>query len=214
MKPENSVSEAKQTQRFSSILHAIRLRLQSENTKGLTLREVIELFGPKGHALLTLFLVLPFLQPIPLPGISTAMGLVIAMVGLFMFLDRPPWVPDRLARVHLDSQFLIRVCSGAEGIMRKLERLVKPRGQFYFSKNWYRKTAGLMIGFHALLLSLPLPIPLSNFFPAIVLVLLALGTLEEDLYIVMASYLATIVNLAYFSTLILLPYLSVKMLNN
>lgn len=199
---------------FSDTLHLIRARAHANGENGLTFRELVDIFGPKGHAFLTIFLVLPFLQPIPIPGLSTLIGLVIALVGVHMLLDRPPFIPQRFGTRSVDSQILFRICSGLERLMRRLERVVRPRGRDIFQRRWFRRLNGIVITIHAGFLSLPLPIPLSNFFPALVLLLVALGTLEEDFYVVVTSYFAVLVNMAFFVSLVLIPYLSVTMLNS
>lgn len=197
------------SERFSDTLD--RLRVASESAeKSLTLAEVVKLFGPKGHVLLILFLNLPFCQPIPIPGVSTALGICMMLVAYFMVLDRPPWIPERLAKIHIDKRFLIQISARLEWLMKRLEKLIKPRARLYFHQPSTRVTTGLLLCFHAFLLSLPLPIPFSNFFPAITLLLLSLATLEEDGVVMALGYLAVFACTAFFAALVILPYLGVK----
>lgn len=195
--------------RFTETLRVIRRRASES---GLTLQQLLEIFGPQGHGFLTLFLVLPFLQPIPLPGISTVIGLAIALVGFFMLLDRPPWLPHRFAKVVVESNTLLRVCGVLERLMRRLETLIKPRAKDLFDRSWFRRVNGFLLCFHALLLALPLPIPFTNFFPALVLLLISLGTLEEDAAVVGVGYVAVVVNAVVFSSLVILPWLGIRMI--
>lgn len=193
--------------RFSDALRRVRERA-SEGS--LSLRQLLEVFGPKGHVLLIIFLLLPFLQPIPIPGVSTALGAAIALIGLFMMLDRPPWLPDRLARVTIQASILLRICSGLEALLARLESWVKPRGKHVFSHLWFKRLNGFALFALATFLSLPLPIPFSNFFPAVTLLIISLGLLEEDLRAVMVGYVMTIVTIAFFTALVVVPYLSIK----
>lgn len=198
-----------QSRRFTETLRLIQARAQQSS---VTLRELLEIFGPQGHGFVALFLVLPFLQPIPLVGLSTVFGLAIATVGFLMVLDRPPWLPQRLARVVVESNTVLKVCATLEGLMKRLERLVKPRGQRLFAALWFRRLNGLVLFIHALIMALPLPIPLSNFLPALVLLLIALGTLEEDAIVVFVGYGAVVINAAFFTALVLLPFLGIRLL--
>lgn len=196
-------------ERFSDTLD--RLRLAAQNSEqSLTLKEVVDLFGPKGHVLLILFLNLPFCQPIPIPGVSTALGLCMMIVAYFMVLDQPPWIPKRLSSIKIEKRFLTQISSRLEALMKKLEKFVRPRGQAYFAKQATRVTTGVLLSFHAALLSLPLPIPFSNFFPALVLMLLCLGTLEEDMVVTALGYVAVIACAVFFAALVVLPYMAVK----
>ena len=180
----------------------------------MSLRELLNAVGPKGHVFLTVFLVLPFLQPIPLPGVSTVFGITIAFVGGFMALGRAPWLPDRFGRVVVESSTLFRICSALEKIMSKLEWLVKPRGRAIFDQTWFRRTNGALLFVHGLIMAAPLPIPFSNFLPALVLFLVALGSLEEDVWMIVAGYFAVVVNAAFFAALVILPYYGIKLMNS
>ena len=196
-------------ERFSKTLD--RLRVSAERAeKSLSLKEVVEIFGPKGHALVILFLNLPFCQPIPIPGVSTALGLCMMIVAYFMIVNRPPWLPERLARIPIDKKFLVQISSRLEAFMKRFENVIKPRGRAYFQQRSTQITTGLLLCFHAFLLSLPLPIPFSNFFPALALLLLSLGTLEEDGAVMLLGYLAVIACTIFFAALVVLPYMTVK----
>lgn len=171
----------------------------------VTLGELSEICGPQGHGFLAIFLVLPFLQPIPLPGISTAIGLVLVMIGVFVALRRPPWLPRRLAEVIVPSETVMRICAKIERLLGAIEHVVKPRAQWVFSHRWFRLTNGVVWIAHALVFSLPLPIPLSNAFPAVVILLMALGILEEDLLVILVAYVGGLLNVAFFGGLLALP---------
>jgi hypothetical protein len=198
---------ADREERFSTVLTRIR---SATETGDPTVGELVAMFGPRGHAFLTLFLVLPFLQPIPIPVVSTLFGLVMAMAGYFMMLDRAPWVPARFAKVHVEKHFLLRIVGALETLSTKLERIAKPRGVRVFARHEFRVLNGFLLLLNGLLLSLPLPIPFSNFLPALVLFLIALGSLEEDLAVICAGYTATLVTAAFFTALVVVPWIAAQ----
>lgn len=197
--------------RFSQTVEVLRQAIEAAPTK-LPLSEVILIFGPKGHVLLTLFFVLPFLQPIPIPGLSTALGFCIFMVGGFMLLGRPPWVPDWIARICVEKHFLLRVTGAMERLLQKVEHVVRPRGRQLIGHPRLSAFHGFLIAAHAFLLALPLPVPFSNFLPAIVLLLVALGCLEEDFLVVCLGYVAAVANAAFFGALLWSPFLIHRLL--
>ena len=55
-----------------------------------------------------------------------------------------------------------------------------------------RAAIGLSLCCAAVILALPIPLPLSNFFPAAAILMLALGLLEGDGLMVMAGHAATV----------------------
>jgi hypothetical protein len=205
------ITTPKKQQKFSDLLHAIR---DQAAERSLTIGDLLLVVGPKGHAFLTLFLVLPFLQPIPLPFVSTVFGVTIGIIGFFMAFGRKPWIPARIASRTIHSTALLKICSGLERLMLRLEHLIRPRGEHFLRFFAMQRTNGFLLGLHGLLLALPLPIPFSNFLPALVLFLIALGSLEEDLAVVALGYLAVIVNAAFFTILVLIPYFSLRIIQS
>lgn len=168
---------------------------------------LLESLGERSHAFLVFVLVIVFLQPIPLPGVSTAFGLAVAVVGFQLALDRPPWLPHWLANRSLSANGVRHVCVAGQALFRRFERLIRPRLPFMHTHPLMRHATGAAIAISGLLLALPLPIPVSNFLPALTVALLALGTLEEDGLLVGAGYVAFAVCLAFFVMLVALPFL-------
>src|SRR5205085_1553283 len=193
--------------RFTDTLTAIE---QRAHEGPLTLGELFSLCGPQGHAFVAIFLVLPFLQPVPLPGISSAIGVVLVIIGVFVTLRRPPWIPARLGRMVVEPDVVLRICKRLENLLGRVERIVQPRADWLFEQRWFRLTNGTIWIVHALVFSLPLPIPLTNFFPAVVILLLAIGTLEEDFRVIAVAYVGALLNVVFFAALVVLPTLGWK----
>ena len=142
--------------------------------------EILTATQGHGFNLLLLLIGLPFLTPIPLPGFSTPFGLVVLIIGARQALGRQPWLPEKVLRRELPARFIARLLGAASGIVRWLEVLLHPRLNFLHEQWVYRRIAGTLIMLSGLLLLLPLPIPLSNFFPALTVVLLAAAAMERD----------------------------------
>jgi hypothetical protein len=123
--------------RYSATLERIRTSIENAGDgpqDRVKLSEVISFFGPKGHALLSVFFVLPFLQPIPIPGLSVVLGTCIALFGFFMCIGRPPWVPERVAKIEVEKKFLLRVTRALESLLKKVERISRPRYSEIFDR--------------------------------------------------------------------------------
>lgn len=208
---------ARNHRRFSSLLQMIREQVQANcrdhgPDKGLSFQELIDTVGSRGNVFLPLFLSLPFLQPIPIPGVSTLFGLMISLAGIFLSLGRAPWLPKKLARKRIESSTVTKICITLETVMFRLEKFIRPRGQVFLQAPTLPQINGLLIALLGFLLSLPLPIPFSNSAPALSVFLLALGTLEEDFLILCFGYLATLVALSFFAAIVILPYLGLQYL--
>ena len=93
----------------------------------LTLRAILKAFHGRAYLMLLMLLALPFIQPIPVPGLSTLFGAVIAFISLRLALGQRPWLPKRWQRRQIPQGFFDRVLGAAQGVIRFLEKFTRPR---------------------------------------------------------------------------------------
>ncbi len=170
----------------------------NEGRGGVTLRRVVDILGEECHAVLLLFLSLPYIVPIPVPGLSTPGGILIVVVAIMLYLHRPPWIPKRYENLTISTKTVLRVSEMAEKIWRKISHLVKERWVFFHDQSIFRSINLCIFILNAFLLALPLPIPFTNSVPGIAIVLCALGHVEKDGLCILLSYLWTVVVVCFF----------------
>ena len=176
--------------------------LQEEASRGdLSLRRIFTLLGEEGHAMLIIFLSLPYIFPIPVPGLSTISGTLIVLVAFFLFLRRRPWLPKRYENVQISAATIIKVSNGAEKAWGYVAKLVRQRWPFFHDYALFRGLNFLVFAVNAVLLALPLPIPFSNTVPAIAILLSAVGHMEKDGLFILLSYLWCFVVSSFFMSL-------------
>jgi hypothetical protein len=186
------------------------LRLASGET--VTAQVLVDHLSTRGHALLALFLALPFLQPVPLPGLSTPFGAAIAVLGLLMALGRPTWLPRRWLRRDLPSAQLVRIVRTGQRLLRRVERFIKPRGVWFHRHRWARPIAGIVIAISGAELALPLPIAFTNTLPALVIATTAVAMLEEDAILAAVGWVLFVLALVVFGLMVLLPFVGLHIL--
>ena len=103
------------------------LILKEFEVETVTLREVLALLHGRGYVLLVMVLALPFCQPIPLPGLSTPLGLIIAIIGARLAMGWKPWLPKRLLDLRLPPKLFAKVFQLTQKIVLWFERLLRPR---------------------------------------------------------------------------------------
>lgn len=165
------------------------------------LGELTDVLQLRGYNALLLFLAFPFVTPIPLPGVSTVFGLVIALLGMRMVLGQNPWLPERVTSRLLPARVLPKVLMAASGGFGRLEKLLKPRFFYPEFPLAFQRTSGVIIAICGLLLLLPLPVPFSNAFPALAIILLAAAGLERDGAVFIAGCVQFIFCLGFFAAL-------------
>lgn len=166
--------------------------------RAVTLREVIYVLRNRAYLLLVMLLSLPFIQPVPLPGLSTPLGLAIVLIALRLSLGQRPWLPMKIQRAELPAGFFGKLMTLTERLIRFLESVLRPRWATLTGTPLLNQLHAIVILISALILLLPLPIPLSNLLPAWAIFLLACGLLERDGLFITLGYVAFFLGAAYF----------------
>ncbi|MFZ3231901.1 MAG: exopolysaccharide biosynthesis protein [Pseudobdellovibrio sp.] len=178
----------------------------------LSLQQLLDRMGEKAHAIIIVTLSLPFCTPIPVPGLSTLLGLMISIVIVSWYLRKSIWLPLKMKEYHLSGPLFSKVFGYGERYAIKIEHLLKARGHIFFNTFFARTLLFLLILASAIFLALPLP-PGTNFPPALALIALSLSILYEDVYLLLFGILIFLVQ-AYILTYVVfflinqaLPYI-------
>jgi hypothetical protein len=145
----------------------------------VSLGDVVAALGKRGLGVVVLVLALPNLLPGPvLPGYSTVFGLPIALLaGRYLVAGSASALPAWLLRRAVSRERFARFARGAAPWLRRLERWLRPAPS-RLTRAGARPLLGTTLLATALLLSLP--IPFGAILPAVALVFLGLGLIEED----------------------------------
>lgn len=179
-------------------------RLQSAlEERPLRLGEMIEVMQGRAYTLLLIILCIPFCSPIPIPALSTVVGIMIALIGLRLSLGLEPKLPARLLATQFSRPILGRVLGGARRLVLLLEKVLRPRLGVLIDWVLLHHLYGLVICLCGLLLTLPLPIPFTNFFPAATIILLAAALIARDGYFIIAGLSTFALTCGFFTAIFL-----------
>lgn len=176
-----------------------RLRLTADlarvcaasHTGPLRLSEVLSAADDRGFALVLLLATFPFVLPFPTLGLATPVGFALALAALGLVMGRPAALPASLGALEIGPAALARAAAVVSRATWVLARVTRPRMPFMMGRVM-RIALGLSLFTAAVVLGLPIPLPLSNFFPAVAIILLAAGVLEGDGLLVLAGHVATL----------------------
>ncbi|MEM5787879.1 MAG: exopolysaccharide biosynthesis protein [Syntrophobacteraceae bacterium] len=170
----------------------------------VTLREILDVIGREGMLVFCIFLTLPFMVPISIPGVSTVFGLVIGLIGFGIMTHRTPWLPDRLMRKKLPADRLRLALEHGTVWIHRLGRISRPSIPVLTHGMGMTWINGLMLIAGALLLMAPFGlIPFSNTLPGLAILFLAIGVLQRDGRSVLLGYMTLVVTVLYFAFLLL-----------
>jgi hypothetical protein len=162
------------------------------------------LIGREGLLLFCIFLTLPFMVPVSIPGVSTVFGAVILLIGVSVVLDRTPWLPERFMRKEFPADKLRTAIEKGAGWVQRLERISRRRWLGLTHGPVMHVINGLMVVLGAGLLMAPFGlIPFSNTLPGLAILLLAIGILQRDGVCILLGYVTNALTIVYFAVLIL-----------
>lgn len=185
-----------------SLTETLQALVNGIRGQSTTLRELMAAVGEQGLLLLCAVASLPFLIPVSIPGVSTVFGAAIILVGVAVCMNRLPWLPQRILDRQLDTNKLVPALERGIGIVGKLDRFLKPRMTSLTTGAVTNRINALAIAVGGVLLMFPLGlIPFSNTFPAVAILLLAVGMIQRDGLVVLGGYLFLIGTKIYFAGL-------------
>ncbi len=179
---------------------------------GITLNHLLERTDGRGFYLVVILLALPFIIPLAIPGVSTVLGLSVALLSLKLAFGVTPRLPDLMGNRRLSPDFQTKVLRGSVKIVRIVEKFAQPRRTPWMTTRAARFVNALLMCIMGLLLALPFPPlpPLTNTLPCYCIILLAASMMEEDGVMIWFAYLLSLGTVVYLALNIFVIFEAVK----
>ena len=198
--------------RMTTLHDKLNQAIDTLPAKSVMLSTVLEIMGNDGALVIVVFLTLPFMVPVSLPGVSTVFGAVILLIGLCIMRDRPLWLPQRLMNSTVNAELLREALRKGIVWLNWLEKISRPRVPWLSRGQSMARINGFMLMAGAVLLMAPFGfVPLSNTLPGLAVLFLAIGMLQKDGYCLLLGYLFNVVTILYFTTLVGLGAIAAQM---
>ena len=195
--------------RFSQDIESLLRRLSIEP---LTLANILAETSERGFSLVIGLLVLPFLFPMP-PGFAGIPGAGCVLLGVQMALGRrSPWLPRNVANFRFPQAFARQLLKNVGRVTRLLEKVTRPRLRRIASNPYIWRFNGICITWLAILLIAP--IPLTNPFPTVGILLLVVAMLESDGLLMCVAYGLTAVITFACATVVYLLWQAPQLLHH
>lgn len=162
---------------------ALERWLASDGEK--TLGSLVELFEEKSFALLFVLLLGVPALPLPTGGATHVFEIVAILLAAQLIAGRHEiWLPQRWRKLELAGPRQRRFITGLLKMIRRLERLSRPRARFVFDHRLSSAAFGALVIAGTVGAFLAPPFTGLDTLPALGVVLLSLGVLLEDLLLV------------------------------
>jgi hypothetical protein len=150
-----------------------------------TLGSLVDVFGEKSFAILFVLLLGVPALPLPTGGATHVFEIIAALLAVQLIVGRDQiWLPQKWCRLQLAGPKQQKFIAGLMKLIRRLERLSRPRLRFLFQSRVSNSVFGLLaLGGTAGAFFAP-PFTGLDTLPALGVVLLSLGVLLEDVIVV------------------------------
>jgi hypothetical protein len=166
----------------------------------ISLFDIRDALHERGFGLMMIMFSLPIV--IPLPGITAIIGIPLIIFSVQMMLGVDvPWLPRWIGNKSINRSTLATVIEKASPYLRKIERILCSRLAVASSPTG-EKLIGLFCFMCAI--SITLPIPLGNAIPALAIVIMSLGLLSCDGFIIIAGMVIAVVGTVISIAVVLL----------
>ena len=161
----------------------------------ITISDIKNSLHEKGFAVMMFIFSLPLCIPWPAPpGTTTIASLPIVFLSFQMLMGSDsPWFPKFIDKRSIKRSSVAFIIEKTSPLLHKLEKLTKPR-----LLTVYRLLGHRIFAFASFICSCSifLPIPLTNFLPAIGITLMSLAVIARDGLVIMIGLIVSIAGVA------------------
>jgi len=162
----------------------------------LTYQRILHVLGERAFGVVLIFFALPSALPFSaIPGVSVVFSVPIMLFACQMIFARKTlWLPKIIAERTIHKNTISRVIHTTVPLLIRIEYFLKPRWSFMTCR-FMEIINGSIIFCLAILLMLP--IPLSNFIFAALLIIFSLGLIEKDGLFLVVGYICFILYISF-----------------
>ncbi len=165
-----------------------KIEIIAKNHHEIEIKKILEILSGRGIFICFILLNLPFCLPLQIPGLSTPFGIILCLLSLRLIFRRNVSFPSHFATKKIKSKHLIKFIQGLRKCFLFVKKISRKRLIFLIQGGPTQRLHGIFFLFCSFFLSIPFPIPLTNFLAAMPVVAISLGILEEDGLLVILGY--------------------------
>lgn len=184
---------------FNSFANSLEEIVQASEKQPIPIKAILEKLDRSGFSLITLALVLPFMQPFPVGPISVLGGMTFILVGLQMWKGQSqPTLPNKILNIELSFKIWNTIAKAFFTIIKWSNKISRSRLSVFSPS---QKKVGSILVVGGILMAIPFGIlPFNNFFPGLAILFASLAQFEKDGLFILIAWFWLIFSMLYFST--------------
>lgn len=169
--------------------------------KEITVGKIISEMSERSYGFLLILISLPSALPVPAPGYSTPLGIIILFLGVRLLFKKELWLPKRIMNKSLSKSLVSFILNKGIPFLKKIEYFTKPRLVRIIKNNFIHTMMAVIVILCAI--SMIIAVPLTNTAPAFAIFLIGLSLVNEDGLLLILGIITGIIALT-ISTLVLI----------
>jgi hypothetical protein len=166
--------------------------LNSDGEK--TVRGLIDVFENKSFAILFVILLGVPALPLPTGGATHVFEIIAVLLAAQLVAGRSAvWLPQRWLKLELAGPKQQRFLAGLMRLIRRLERISKPRGRRLLEHRLSQAVFGLLVILGSVAAFVAPPFTGLDTLPSLGVVLIALGFILEDLLVIIVGVIVGVI---------------------
>jgi hypothetical protein len=162
-----------------------------------TLGSLIEVFGEKSFAILFVLLLGVPALPLPTGGATHVFEVIAVLLGVELMAGaKGIWLPERWRKLELAGPRQLKFIEGLLRMIRRLERISRPRLRFLFNHRLTNIVFGLLVIGGSLAAFLAPPFTGLDTLPSLGVVLISLAVLLEDILLALLGLAVAVAGVA------------------
>ena len=167
--------------------------IRAKKTDRISIDELKTSLHERGFSILLIIFSLPVF--VSVPGMTAIFATPLFFLGLQMMLGfDSPWLPKWVSARSIKRSLFCLMITKSSPLLKKIERFLHPRW-LIFSSHLGSKIIGMFVAIFAV--SIAIPLPFTNLFPAFAIVIMALGFLSKDGLTIILGLLVGICGVAF-----------------
>lgn len=181
---------------------------QQAGQKPLTLGEALDSLHGAAYALISLILIIPLFQPVPLGPMTVLAGLTFGFLGWQMWRGRvSPALPRAMRELALSQETWRLIGQGCLKIVSFCHKFTKPRLYGLVEGRQGQRIGGMILMMAGVLMAIPFGIlPFNNTLPGLAILFFCLADMESDGLMTLIAFGWILVTILYFAAFFVALY--------